>query len=59
MNGKHNIEVEENNEAKVNVEDSKNPPRVFNGNVVANSDPKPKSSRRPDIDVIRWLKSFL
>ena len=53
LDGKHNFAMEGRNDTsnniKVNVEDVKN---SSDTNVV-NSAAKPKSSRRPDIDVIR------
>ena len=52
MDGKHNFAMEGRNDTsniKVNVDDVKN---SSDRNVV-NSAAKPKSSRRPDIDVIR------
>ena len=51
MNGnKPEMEMEGSNRTKVNIEDVTNPSDT---NAVNSSDPKPKSSRRPDIDVIR------
>ena len=45
-----NFAMEQRNDTKVNVDHTKNPSDTNNA---VNSAAKPKSSRRPDIDVIR------
>ena len=48
-------EMQERKDVKADVEDGKDP----SGTNVVKSDVKPKSSRRPDIDVIRWPLELL